>query len=153
MLDYSVIEGNESWRRQLRQCSHDSLVEAINQARAPVGDQPHFTGLARLEAHSRSCRNVQAIPESGLSIKGESRVNFSEMIMTADLDWSVACIGDFHRDGNSVLVEDNFAGGWKNLARYHVSPAKAVELSAPVKARQIRIKRIMALLSELDRER
>jgi hypothetical protein len=41
--------------------------------------------LARLEAHSRSRRNVQAIPKSSLSIKSESRIGLGEMIMTAEL--------------------------------------------------------------------
>src|SRR5258708_25391506 len=119
MLDRLSDPGKGSWR--LRQCSHDRPVEAINQPRAPVGDQPDFTGLARLEAHSRSRRNVQAIPESSLSIKGESRVGLGEMIMTADLDRSVAGVGDSKRDGRSILVQDDLARCRKNLARYHVS--------------------------------
>src|SRR5258708_31898795 len=87
-----------------------------------MGDQRNFTGLARLEGQGRSRRNVQATPKSSLSIKGESRVGLSEMIMTADLDWSVACVRDSKRDGRSILVQDNLAGCRKNLARYHVSP-------------------------------
>ena len=59
--------------------------------RAPrVWDQRNFTRLARLEAHSRSRRNVQAISKSSLSIKRESRVGLGEMIVTAHLDRSVA---------------------------------------------------------------
>src|SRR5260221_12170865 len=102
MLDRLSDPAKGSWRRHLRQCSHDRRVEAINHARAPIGDQPNFTGLARLEAHSRSRRNVQATPKSSLSIKGESRVGLSELIMTADLDWSVACVRDSKRDGRSI---------------------------------------------------
>ena len=93
-----------------RQCSHDRLVEAVNQASARVGDQPNFTGLARLEAHGRSRRNIQAIAKSSLSIEGESRVGLREMIMTADLDRSVARIGNFERNRGSVLVQDDLAG-------------------------------------------
>src|SRR5262245_13902058 len=119
----------------LRQCSHDRPVEAINHARAPVGDQPNFTGLAWLEAHSRSRWNVQAIPKSNPSIKGESRVGLGEMIMTADLDRSVAGVCDAKRDGLSILVQGNLARCRNNLARYHVQPPPP-----------------NALLSELDRE-
>src|SRR5262245_4470273 len=118
----------------LGQCSHDRLVEAINQARASIGYQQNFTGLARFEAHRRSRRNVQAIPKSSLSIKGESRVGLSEMIMTADLDRPVASVRNAKRDGRSILVQDNLARCWNNLARYHVN-------SPP-----------NGLLSELDRE-
>src|SRR5918996_4751159 len=99
ILDYLSDPGKGSWRWRLRQCSHDHLVEAINEARALVGDQPNFTGLARLEAHSRSRRNVQAIPKRSLSIEGESRVGLSEMIMTADLDRSVARVVHSKGDG------------------------------------------------------
>ena len=28
------------------------------------------------------------------------------MIVTADLDWSVACVGDFNSDGRAFLVQD-----------------------------------------------
>src|SRR5690348_11043025 len=101
--------GKGSWRSRLRQCSHHRLVEAINQARALVRDQPNFTGLARLEAHSRSGRNVQAISKSSLPIERERRIGLSEMIMTADLNRSVASVGDSQRGGCSILVQDNLA--------------------------------------------
>src|ERR1700756_519871 len=74
------------------QVSHDSLVEAINQACPSVGDERNFPGLARLEADGRSRRNVESIPKRNLSVKGESRIGLSEMIMTADLDRSVASV-------------------------------------------------------------
>src|SRR4029077_1291433 len=69
------------WRSQW---SHHRFVEAENQTRARVRDQPNFTRLAWLEAHRCSRRNVQAIPESSLSIESESCVGFGEMIVTAD---------------------------------------------------------------------
>ena len=105
------------WR--LWQRPHDDLVEAINQAGAAIGYQPDLSGLTRLETHSSSRRNVQTIPKSSLSIEGKSRVGLGEMIMTADLDRSVACVGDFEMHGRSVLVKDNLASCWQNLARYH----------------------------------
>src|SRR5580704_14051549 len=45
------------------------------------------------------------------------------MIMTTNLDRSVASVGDSKRDGLSILVQDNLARSWKNLARYHVNPS------------------------------
>src|SRR5262249_43012549 len=109
-----------SCRWRLRQCPHDGLVEAINQAGAAIGYQPDLPGLTRLETHSSSRRNVQTIPKSSLSIAGKSRVGPGGMIMTAHLDGSVACVGDFEIDGRSVLVEHNLAKCRKHLARYHV---------------------------------
>src|SRR5215475_4875570 len=114
----------------VRQCSVDRLVKPINQARARVSDQPNFTRLARLEAHSRSRRYVQAIPKSGPSIEGESGVRFSEMIMAADLDRSVARVCNRKRYCRSILVQDNLPRCWNNLARYHVIPLLLVNFSS-----------------------
>src|SRR5262245_19276745 len=104
----------------MRQCAHDRLVEAMNQALALIGDQRYFTRQARLEAHGRSRRNVETIPEGSPSIEGESRIGLGEMIMAADLNRPVARVGDDESDGGSVLVQDDLARCWKNLARYHV---------------------------------
>src|SRR5499425_1194461 len=43
------------------------------------------------------------------------------MVMTPDLDRPVAGVSDFKLDGGFVLVQDDLARCWKNLARYHVS--------------------------------
>src|SRR6266436_1415804 len=102
-----------------RQRSHHRLVEAINQARTLIRDQRNFARLARLETHSRSRGNVQAIPKSSLPIKRQSRVGLSEMIMTANLDRPVTRVGDRQRDGNSILVQGDLARCWKDFARYH----------------------------------
>jgi hypothetical protein len=55
IFGYLSAEGKDALGRQ---CSHDRLVEAINQARAVVEDQRNVTGLARLEAHSSARRNI-----------------------------------------------------------------------------------------------
>src|SRR5580704_16568781 len=102
------------------QRAHDLLVETINQARSPIGDERHFTGLTRLELDSRSSRNVEATAKSCPPIERESHVRLGKMIMAADLDRSVACVGDSERHGRSALVQDNLADGWKNFARNHV---------------------------------
>src|SRR6266446_7319858 len=41
------------------------------------------------------------------------------MVMTADLDWSVVSVYHGKRDRRSILIKDNLARSWKNLARYH----------------------------------
>src|SRR5262249_10037528 len=109
-----------SRRRHLRQCPHDRLVEAINHARPDIRDQTDVAGLSRLEAHGRARRNVQAVAKRSPSIEGERRVGLGEMIMTADLDRSVARVGNAKRYRCPILVQDDLAGCWKNLARYHV---------------------------------
>jgi len=86
--------------------------------------------LARLEAHRRSRRNIEAIAKRSASIEGERRVRFGEMILTANLNRSVACVGNSKRDGRPILVQDDLAGCWKNLARYNteVRPCRELEV-------------------------
>src|SRR5262245_42795586 len=74
------------------------------------------------------------------------------MIMAADLNRPVARVGDWTRDGGSVLVQDDLARCWKNLARYHVclrylAKTASGETSATVNARQIGIDRIIGSLA------
>ena len=104
----------------LGQRAHDCLVETINQARSLIGNQRHVTGLPRLEADGRSRRNVQAATKSSPPIERESRICLGKMIMTADLDRSVACVCNSERYGRSALVQDNLANSWKHFAGNHV---------------------------------
>src|SRR5262249_1441286 len=93
-----------------RQCSHDSLVEAVDQSLADIWHKRNFANLARLKAHGCSGRNVQAISERSFPIKRESSVALGEVVMTADLNRSVAGICHFNKDGGSVSIQDNVAG-------------------------------------------
>src|SRR5579864_926507 len=103
----------------LGQRAHHCPVETINQARSLIGNQRHVTGLPWLEADSRSRRNVQATAKSSPPIERESRICLGKMIMAADLDRSVARVGNSERYGRSALVQDDLADGWKNFARVH----------------------------------
>src|SRR4029077_12486600 len=85
--------------------SHDSLVEAVNQACAGVRYQRNFPRLARLEPHSRARGDVQAIAQRSLPVECQSLVSFGKMIVTADLNRSVARVRDSKRDGRSVFVQ------------------------------------------------
>src|SRR5215469_1046759 len=118
-----LADRNWSSVRELRQRSHHRLVEAISQACAAVRDKRNFTGLSRLEPHRRSRWNVQPTTKGGFSVESKSCVRLGKMVVTADLDRSVACVRDFERNCRSVLVQNDLARCWKNLAGYHpVSP-------------------------------
>src|SRR5262249_58871042 len=97
------------------------------------GDRRTSGGGAGLKGGGGPRGNAQAIPERGPPIEGESRIGFGEMIVTADLDRPIAGVGNSKRDGCSILVQDDLAGCWKNLARYHVGPRIAVS-PAPTRA-------------------
>ena len=81
----------------------------------------YLAGLARLEAHSRSRRNVEATTERRLSIERQRRVGLSEMKVTAHLNRTVTRVRDREHDRRSVPIQYDFAGRWKNLAGRHVS--------------------------------
>src|SRR5215510_6080371 len=110
---------NRSSRRELWPRSHHHLVEAINDARTTIWDQRNFTGLSWLEPHGCSRWNIQAIAKGSFSVESERCVRLGKMVVTADLDRSVAGVRDFERNCRSVLVQDDVSGCWKNLARYH----------------------------------
>src|SRR5262249_8321817 len=77
-----------------RQWSHDLLVEAVDEARTRIRHQRNFTRLAGLEAPCRPRRNLEPKTEGRLTIKCQSRVCFSEMVVTSHLYRSVASVSD-----------------------------------------------------------
>ena len=84
--------------------AHDGLLEPVDLSCARIGNEPDFARLTRFEAHGGSCRDIQAVTNGKLSLKGEGRVALREMIMTANLDRPVARIGDLKGDGDPVPI-------------------------------------------------
>jgi hypothetical protein len=76
------------------QLAVDPAVEADDAARPGIGDEPDLAALPRLEAGGGAGRNVEPETARLLAVKGECRVGAVEMIVRADLDRSVAGIGD-----------------------------------------------------------
>src|SRR5262245_53164780 len=56
-------------RLHLRQRTHHLLVEPEHEPRAAVGHELHLAGLARLEPHSRSRRDVEPMSDCRASIE------------------------------------------------------------------------------------
>jgi hypothetical protein len=83
------------------QLAVDLSVEADDAAFPGIGDEPHFAGLPRLEAGRRPGRDVQPEAARLFAIEGECGVGLVEMIMLADLDWSIAGIGNRQDDCRS----------------------------------------------------
>src|SRR5215813_12116903 len=119
------------------QRTHHLLVESEHEPRAAVRHEPHLAGLARLEPHSRSRRNVEAISDCCLSIERQRGVRLSEMKVTANLNRSVAGVRDREHDGRPVRIQENLAGSRKKFPWYHVSatiatmPPNAATAPAP----------------------
>src|SRR5215831_4205801 len=107
------------------QGSHDRAVEAIDHAGATVGDQRNLAGLPWLKSHRRPSRNIEATAKRGLAIELERRVGLGEMIVTADLDRPVACVGDREQNRCSIAVQDDLARCRYDLAGNHIGrPSK-----------------------------
>src|SRR5215813_5566237 len=121
----------------LRQRPHHLLVEPEHEPCTAVRHEPHLAGLARLEPHSRSRRNVEAISDCCLSIERQRGVRLSEMKVTANLNRSVAGVRDREHDGRPVRIQENLAGSRKKFPWYHVSatiatmPPNAATAPAP----------------------
>jgi hypothetical protein len=110
------------WRGGREQRTHDRPLKTIDQPRAFVGDHADLATLAGFEAHSSSRRNVQAASAGNLSIKGQSRVGFRQVIVTSDLDRPIARVGHMEGDGPRIRIQDDLTRCGENLARYHVTP-------------------------------
>src|SRR5262245_14986417 len=103
------------------QRTHHLLVEPEHVPLAAVSHGSHLAGLARLEPHSRSRRNVETISGGRVTIERQRGVCFSEVKVTANLNRSISGIRDREDDGRSVLIQENLAGSRKGLPGYHVN--------------------------------
>jgi len=79
--------------RGRRERSHDSLPESVDLPRAGIGNKTGFPRLAGFETHGGPRRDVEPVAEGELPIEGEGRVALRKMIVTSNLNWSIARIG------------------------------------------------------------
>ena len=79
--------------RERRERSHDSPPESVDLPRAGIGNKTSFPRLAGFEAHGGPRRDVEPVAEGELPIEGEGRVALRKMVMTPNLNWSIARIG------------------------------------------------------------
>src|SRR5262245_9304939 len=112
-------------RLRLRQCAHHLLVEPEPDPRSAVRHEPHLAGLARLETHSRSRGDVEAISGGCVSIERQRGIRLSEMKVTANLNRSVAGVCYPEHDGRPVRIQENLAGSRKEFPRYHGNVPRA----------------------------
>src|SRR5271166_3928067 len=97
----------------------DAAVEAVHDARAPIGHEPHDTRLSRLEARRRAGRDIEAAAARLRAVEAQRRVRLEEMIVRAHLDRPVAGIGDLDLDGRAAGVQLDLAGRGEDLAGDH----------------------------------
>jgi len=91
----------------------------IDSSLAAKRDEVHFFFLARFKADGRSGRDIEAHSARGGPVKFESGVHLEEMIMTADLNRTVAGMAHYQRTYRPAGVQFNFRAIEEELTRVH----------------------------------
>src|SRR5258708_1144905 len=99
--------------------AHDGGGETVDFALPGERNEGPAPGLARLEAHRRAGRNVEAHAARLLALEFQRRIGLEEMVVAADLDRPVARIGDRDRHGLAARIERDVAVFGDDLAGNH----------------------------------
>src|SRR5215469_18613004 len=103
------------------QRAHYFLMESIDQPRADVRYQGHRARLAWLESHCCACRYVEATPKRSLSIKRQGAICFREVVVAADLYWSISRVRNLQRNYPAAGIQNDLSRCRKNLSGNHLS--------------------------------
>src|SRR6185437_652481 len=87
------------------QLPHHGAAEAVDGAFSRECNKPHVAGLARLEAHRGAGGDIEPHAARLLAFELQRRIGFEEMIVRADLDRTVAGVGDRQRHGLAAGIE------------------------------------------------
>src|ERR1700690_2548152 len=112
------------WLRLLRTCSqlpHYFAAEAVDGAFSRERHELHVAGLSRLEPHGGAGGDVEPHAARFFAVEFQRGVGLEEMVVGADLDRSIAGIGD--RQGHRLaagieldlaVLDEEFTGdhGW-----------------------------------------
>lgn len=82
----------------------DGVVQAVNFAFSRKGDDLDFLGVARFEANSGACRDVEPKSTGSGSIEVEGAVALEEVKMATDLNRAIASIADNERFRFETLI-------------------------------------------------
>src|SRR5258705_8698639 len=100
------------WLPPLRtssQLAHHVAAEAIDDPLAGERHQLHVARLSRLETHRGAGGNIEPHAARFLALEFQRRIGLEEMIMRADLDRTVARIGDGERHRLAAGIEFDLA--------------------------------------------
>lgn len=99
--------------------AHDLLTETKDHAVAAKRDQADFARLAGLEAHGGPSGDIEAHATGLFAVKAQAGIGLVEVIVRADLDGTVASIGDFEDNLGGIGIEKDFAGLGDDFAWDH----------------------------------
>jgi hypothetical protein len=74
-------------------------------------NEAHGFGFAGFEPHGSTGGNVEPAPCRNRAIEVERAIRLGEVVVAADLDWSVAAIGHLHLHRYPALVQRDVAVG------------------------------------------
>src|ERR1700674_1071709 len=106
----SLQRGYTVQRSGASQLPHHLLPEAVDLAFAGERDEAHLARLARLEAHGRAGRNVEAAAARRDAVELQGAVGLGKVVVRADLDRPVACVRHGDRHGLAASIDLDVAG-------------------------------------------
>src|ERR1700733_3162928 len=89
--------------------SHNILAETVDRTLSGQRDEGNLARLPRLEADRRARGAIEPHATRSLAVEFQRRIGIKEMIMRADLDRTIARIGNGQCEGLAALVELDFA--------------------------------------------
>jgi hypothetical protein len=92
---------------------------SIDSSLAAKRDEVHFLFFAGFEADGRSGGDIEAHAARGGAVEFESGVHFEKMIVTADLNGTVASVANYQGTYRPAGVQFNFRTIEQELTRMH----------------------------------
>src|SRR5439155_23504794 len=91
------------------QFTHHLAAKTVDDALAGERYQLHVAGLSRLEPHRGAGRDIEPHAARLLAVEFKGRIGLEEVVMRADLDRSVAGVGDRERHRLAAGIEFDLA--------------------------------------------
>src|SRR6187402_684398 len=92
-------------------------AKAVDDALASQRDELHVAGLPRLEPHGGAGGDIEPHAAGFLAVEFQRRVGFEKMVVRADLDRTIAAVGDGERhrlaagiEFDLAVLDEEFAG-------------------------------------------
>src|ERR1700722_10290060 len=99
------------------QLAHHVATKTVDGAFSGQRDELHVAGLSRLEAHRGAGRDVEPHAARLLAVELQRRIGLEKLVLGADLDRTVAGIGDRERhrlaagiELDLAVLDEEFAG-------------------------------------------
>src|SRR5262245_49515613 len=110
-----------------REAPHDLPLKAEHPSLARVAHERDVALLTGLEADGRARRDVEAEAARLVAVEDQRVVGLEEVVVRADLDRSIAAVGDPHGHPLAPLVERDLAVEDQHFAWDHWTPPRSAD--------------------------